>query len=127
MINYAVVFLAVYALVTPSAFAQDEDSAKSGGIHSERAGDPALPKQGKAEAGRILSELQAAGIPLRAESSYAPVSTEDDFNAVMKKMSADKAAVMQRQQQLLQSRYDLSDHAAPGVTPLLLHAVPIGE
>src|SRR5687768_15554483 len=42
-------------------------------------------------------------------SSYAPVVIKEDFAAVMKRMSGEKAKVMQRQKDLLNTRYDLSD------------------
>jgi cytochrome c peroxidase len=65
---------------------------------------------------RVRKELDAAKVPARAESSYAPVSAKPDFPGVMKKMSGEKAGLMKRQQQLLESRYDLADRKANGVT-----------
>jgi cytochrome c peroxidase len=53
--------------------------------------------------------------PSRGQTSYLPV-TDDDFPTVIKKMSAAKAEIMQRQQNLLSERYDLSDRPAQGVT-----------
>ncbi|HMF74683.1 MAG TPA: hypothetical protein VK604_03380 [Bryobacteraceae bacterium] len=49
-------------------------------------------------------------------SSYAPVDIHESFAAIMARMSAAKSEVMQRQMAVLASRYDLSDHAAQGVT-----------
>jgi cytochrome c peroxidase len=67
-----------------------------------------LPAQGQTDSPQQLP-------PTRGQSSYAPVGDED-FSAVMQKMSAAKAGIMQRQQNLLSERYDLSDRPAPGVT-----------
>ena len=49
-------------------------------------------------------------------SSYSPVVTQEDFATIMQRMSAAKPQVMQRQKQLLESRYDLGNRPAPGVT-----------
>jgi cytochrome c peroxidase len=61
------------------------------------------------------TKTQQETVPLRGKSSYMPV-VEQDFPDVMQKMSAAKPAIMQRQQNLLSERYDLSDHPATGVT-----------
>jgi hypothetical protein len=50
---------------------------------------PRTPTQSEWPATRIAEEAQKAGIPLRGDTSFAPVS-EADFDAVMKKMSAAK-------------------------------------
>lgn len=49
-------------------------------------------------------------------SSYAPVDIHEAFSTIMTRMSAAKAGIMKRQMALLEERYDLGDHAAPGVT-----------
>lgn len=49
-------------------------------------------------------------------SSYSPVVIQEDFSATMQRMSAAKPEVMQRQKDLLELRYDLSNRPAPGVT-----------
>src|SRR6202790_2170320 len=49
-------------------------------------------------------------------SSYAPVDIHETFATIMARMSAAKADIMKRQTALLEERYDLSDHPAPGVT-----------
>lgn len=49
-------------------------------------------------------------------SSYAPVDIKEDFATIFARMSAAKAGIMQRQQILLEQRYDLGDHPASGVT-----------
>ncbi len=47
-------------------------------------------------------------------SSYAPVVERESFEAVVSRMQAEKAGIAQRHNQLLQSRYDLSDRSAAG-------------
>jgi cytochrome c peroxidase len=49
-------------------------------------------------------------------SSYSPVVIQEDFASVMKRMSAAKPGLMQKQQKLLEERYDLSNRPAQGVT-----------
>ena len=60
-----------------------------------------------------LSTLLAQEAP---KSSYAPVVPKEEFSAAMSRMKAEKPAIMKRQQDLLQERYDLRDDSAPGVT-----------
>jgi len=75
---------------------------------------------------RLQEELKAAGVALRSESSYLPVAQEADLAELAKKLSAEKATVMARQQQLLQSRYDLANRPATGVTMSRGKAVQAG-
>jgi cytochrome c peroxidase len=49
-------------------------------------------------------------------SSYAPVDIKERFATIMQRMKAAKSAVMQRQMDLLNARYDLSNRPAAGVT-----------
>lgn len=49
-------------------------------------------------------------------TSYAPVAITTSFEETMARMSAAKIGVMQRQQELLERRYDLGDKPAAGVT-----------
>ena len=49
-------------------------------------------------------------------SSYAPVVIKEDFQAIVARMKAAKPAVMKRQMDLLNERYDLSERPAKGVT-----------
>src|SRR5690349_9566417 len=51
-----------------------------------------------------------------APTSYLPVDIKEPFPKLMSRLSAEKPAVMQRQQNLLEQRYDLSNRPAPGVT-----------
>jgi cytochrome c peroxidase len=52
----------------------------------------------------------------KKDTSYLPVDSKEDFADVMARMKATKAAVMQRQRQLLEQRYDLAERRADGVT-----------
>jgi cytochrome c peroxidase len=62
-----------------------------------------------------LFVLFLAAVPIRAEdkkappTSYMPVAVNEAFDDVMKRMSGEKAGVMQRQRALLEERYDLAD------------------
>ena len=49
-------------------------------------------------------------------SSYAPVVVKESFDATMARMKAAKPAVMKKQLDLLEERYDMSDRPARGVT-----------
>ncbi len=49
-------------------------------------------------------------------SSYSPVVARENFAAVMQRMTADKGAITQRQQTLLEERYDLANRKVVGVT-----------
>lgn len=49
-------------------------------------------------------------------SSYAPVDIHETFAVIMARMSAAKSEIVQRQAALLESRYDLSDRPAQGIT-----------
>src|SRR5215203_5122903 len=49
-------------------------------------------------------------------NSYAPVVIPEDFATIMARMSEAKPVVMQRQLDLLNIRYDLSDTPAQGIT-----------
>jgi cytochrome c peroxidase len=50
-----------------------------------------------------------------AKSSYLPVDIEESFQDIKKRMESEKPAVMQRQMDLLNERYDLSNRPAEGV------------
>jgi cytochrome c peroxidase len=78
-----------------------------------------------AAAGACMFVAWLAALPARAQgtgaatplpgSSYASVN-EEDFQRVFARMSAARPALMSRQAELLDMRYDLADRAAPGVT-----------
>jgi len=61
-----------------------------------------------------VSPQQAAQQP----SSYAPVDLKEDFATIMARMKAAKAEVMQRQLNLLNERYDLSNRPATDGTTM---------
>lgn len=49
-------------------------------------------------------------------TSYMPVDIKESFTSTMERMKAAKAKVMKRQMDLLNQRYDLSNHPAQGIT-----------
>lgn len=57
-----------------------------------------------------------APAPLKSATIKLPVVAPEDFPSVMARMQAAKPAIQQRQLDLLQERYDLSDYPAAGVT-----------
>jgi cytochrome c peroxidase len=59
-------------------------------------------------------------------SSYMPIVADEDFETLMKRMSAAKADIMKRHMALLEERYDLSNRPAPGVTMSRGKAVQAG-
>ena len=65
--------------------------------------------------GTIHVQAQTGPRPDPSPSSYLPL-IEEDFRAVLARMSGAKAAIMRRQMDLLSARYDLSDRPAAGVT-----------
>src|SRR5229473_1959194 len=60
--------------------------------------------------------LAAGAVSADQPTSYMPVDIKEDFATTMKRMQAAKPVIEQRQQQLLEERYDLSDHPASGVS-----------
>jgi cytochrome c peroxidase len=58
----------------------------------------------------------AGGASADQPTSYAPVDIKEDFATTLKRMQGAKPAIEQRQQSLLEERYDLSDRSANGVT-----------
>lgn len=63
----------------------------------------------------FAQEAKKKPAPEKKPSSYSPVVITEDFSKIMERMKADKPKVMQRQQDLLKERYDLSDRPAKGV------------
>jgi len=49
-------------------------------------------------------------------TSYAPVVVSEDFQSVVRRMEAAKPSIVQRQMELLERRYDLSNRPARGAT-----------
>ena len=66
----------------------------------------------------LLALCCASTLPAQEEvkSSYMPTVPKEAFSATMSRMKAEKPAVMKRQMDLLQERYDLQNNPAPGVT-----------
>ena len=60
-------------------------------------------------AGIVLGQVER-------KTSFAPVVMNEEFSAMMARMKAEKAAIMQRQMDLLEARYDLRNDPAPDVT-----------
>src|SRR6267378_3850018 len=60
--------------------------------------------------------LAAGAVSADQPTSYMPVDIKEDFATTMQRMQVAKPAIEQRQQQLLQERYDLSNHPASGVS-----------
>jgi cytochrome c peroxidase len=57
-----------------------------------------------------LAHALNAAEPAKVASSYSPVVIKEDFATIMSRMQNDKAAVMKRQMDLLNERYDLGSH-----------------
>jgi cytochrome c peroxidase len=54
--------------------------------------------------------------PAERKSSFAPVNNEEPFESVMRRMSAAKAGLMEKQKSLLAERYDLSNRPSGDAT-----------
>jgi cytochrome c peroxidase len=63
--------------------------------------------------GRVVSAAGQDAQPVK--NSYLPVDDKESFATVHGRMTAAKAGIMKRQMDLLEERYDLSDHPASGV------------
>jgi len=63
--------------------------------------------------GKVESAAGQAAQPVK--NSYLPVDDKESFATVHGRMAAAKAGIMKRQMDLLEERYDLSDHPASGV------------
>lgn len=68
----------------------------------------------------IIGTVHAAPV-----TSYLPVTPTEDFKTTMQRMSAEKPAIMQRQMNLLNDRYDLSNK--PSKTVTMSRGKPIQE
>jgi cytochrome c peroxidase len=64
----------------------------------------------------VLSGLATAPGQEGIKSSYMPVVAQEEFSNTMSRMKTEKPAVMKRQLDLLQARYDLRNDPAPKVT-----------
>ena len=74
-------------------------------------------------AGNVVSAAGQDTQPVK--NSYAPVDDKESFVTVHGRMVAAKAGIMKRQIDLLEERYDLSDHPASGV--VMDRAKPVQE
>src|SRR5215510_3191538 len=59
-------------------------------------------------------------------SSYMPVDIKEPFSAIMARMKAAKAEIMQRQMDLLNDRYDLSRRVSNEVKMFRGKPIPVG-
>ena len=66
--------------------------------------------------GFIILGVSYAQDTSQKSTSYAPVVIKDDFETVMARMKTAMPAVMKKQMDLLNERYDLSDRPGKGVT-----------
>ena len=64
----------------------------------------------------LVLPLTATADDAAKKSSYSPVVVDQDFHAVVTRMSAAKGAIEKRQADLLEQRYDLAGRPAKGVT-----------
>src|SRR6266436_3419516 len=64
----------------------------------------------------VCATLAAGAVSADQPTSYMPVDIKEDFATTMQRMQVAKPAIEQRQQQLLEERYDLSNHPASGVS-----------
>jgi cytochrome c peroxidase len=64
----------------------------------------------------FCAALAAGIVSADQPTSYMPVDIKEDFATTMKRMEAAKPAIEQRQQKLLEERYDLANRPASGAT-----------
>src|SRR5687767_8870147 len=60
--------------------------------------------------------LAAQEPPQPPKDSFSPVVLRESFEAIRTRMVGEKPAIMQRQLNLLDMRYDLADRPSPGAT-----------
>ena len=83
-----------------------------------------LGRHGAAAAGQEVGQaVQQSAEPVK--NSYMPVVDKETFAAIHDRMVAAKPGVMKRQMDLLNERYDLSDH--PSKTMLMDRSKPVQE
>jgi cytochrome c peroxidase len=66
--------------------------------------------------GTALIVLSTAASAEEPPSSYLPVVIKEEFRTTLDRMKGKKSELMDRQEELLEERYDLSDRAAKGIT-----------
>ena len=81
-----------------------------------RAQDPPAekPRADQPRAGQPATAKAGTTAAAEKPSSYSPVVIKEDFATTMKRMSAEKPAIMKRQMDLLAQRYDLGNRPAEG-------------
>ena len=67
-------------------------------------------------AGLLMLGVALAQGDDKRPSSYSPVVIDAEFDEIVERMSAEKPEIMERQQSLLEQRYDLDDRPVAGVT-----------
>ena len=84
--------------------------------HGVRASRPTLRTVCRSRPG-AGQEMQPSQAPApRGDTSYGPVNRDENLVQLEQKMKSAKPEIEDRQQQLLEQRYDLSNSAAAGVT-----------
>ncbi len=86
---------------------------------------PSFPEQAPLPAGSMDTPSQPQAIPAKGVSSYMPVLIKESFQETMARMQGEKNSVMEKHQNLLAERYDLSNRPASGVT--MFRGKPIQE
>jgi cytochrome c peroxidase len=74
-----------------------------------------LAAQVSAQSQPSAKDIAGEGAPV-GDSSYMPVAMEKPFDQVHQEMSGEMDEIVQRQQELLERRYDLSNQPVDGVT-----------
>ena len=64
--------------------------------------------------------------PQKKDTSFSPVDIKEPFSAILARMKAAKAAIMQRQMALLNERYDLTKRVANDVKMTRGKPIPVG-
>src|SRR5262245_3669585 len=77
-------------------------------------------------AAAFLFSVYAQNPSQQKDSSYLPVDIKEPFAAIMARMKAAKAGIMQRQMALLNERYDLSKRVSDEVKMARGKPIPVG-
>ena len=64
--------------------------------------------------------------PQKKDTSFSPVDIKEPFSAILARMKAAKAGIMQRQMALLAERYDLTRRVADDVKMTRGKPIPVG-
>lgn len=97
----------VGAILASGSVAQDRKP------RAPKANDPAATgKRDVRQAAPGQRNAPAGEVPLRGDTSYAQAAITEEFETIRDRMSKEKAGFMERQQNLLEERYDLADRPA---------------